>query len=68
MKDVLTNGKIISISDNELTKAGNASFEIIFDSGEIVGTKGEKIFNNSFIALIENDKALAYSYAAEKRN
>ena len=56
---MLTNGKI---------NAGNASFEIIFDSGEIVGTKGEKIFNNSFIALIENDKALAYSYAAEKRN
>ena len=29
LKDALSNGKIVSISDNGLTKAGNASYEIV---------------------------------------
>ena len=41
LKDALSNGKIVSISDNGLTKAGNASYEIIIDAGKTVGTKGE---------------------------
>ena len=43
LKDALSNGKIVSISDNGLTKAGNASYEIVIDAGKIVGTKGEKL-------------------------
>ena len=34
LKDALSNGKIVSISDNGLTKAGNASYEIIIDTGK----------------------------------
>ena len=43
MKDALSNGKIVSISDNGLTKVGNASYEIVIDAGKIVGTKGENL-------------------------
>lgn len=41
LKDSLKNGKIISITDNGLTKAGNASYEIIIDAGKVIGTRGE---------------------------
>ena len=43
LKDALSNGKIVSISDNGLTKAGNASYEIIIDAEKTVGTKGENL-------------------------
>ena len=43
LKDTLSNGKIVSISDNGLTKAGNASYEIVIDAGKTVGTKGENL-------------------------
>ena len=43
LKDALSNGKIVSISDNGLTKVGNASYEIVIDAGKIVGTKGENL-------------------------
>ena len=43
LKDAMTNGTIKSITDNGLTKAGNASYEIIIDAGKAVGTKRRNI-------------------------
>ncbi|WP_167956785.1 hypothetical protein [Anaerosporobacter faecicola] len=43
LKDVLSNGTITSITDNGLTKVGNASYEIVIDAGKVVGTKGETL-------------------------
>jgi len=47
LKDAMRNGDIVSITDNGITKAGNASYEIIIDAGKTVGTKGE-----SFIKIV----------------
>lgn len=41
LKEALRNGTIVSISDNGLTSAGNASYEIIIDYVKTVGTKCE---------------------------
>ena len=58
MKDALSNGKIISISDNGLTKAGNASYEIVIDAGRIVGTRGEKLMK----IVISSDGGMLSAY------
>ena len=58
LKDALSNGKIVSISDNGLTKAGNASYEIIIDAGKIVGTKGENLVK----IVISSDGGMLSAY------
>ena len=58
LKDALLNGKIISISDNGLTKAGNASYEIIIDAGKTVGTKGENLVK----IVISSDGGMLSAY------
>ena len=58
LKDALSNGKIISISDNGLTKAGNASYEIVIDAGRIVGTRGENLMK----IVISSDGGMLSAY------
>ena len=58
LKDALSNGKIVSISDNGLTKAGNASYEIIIDAGKTVGTKGENLVK----IVISSDGGMLSAY------
>ena len=58
LKDALSNGKIVSISDNGLTKAGNASYEIVIDAGKIVGTKGENLVK----IVISSDGGMLSAY------
>ena len=58
LKDVLSNGNIISITDNGLTKAGHASFEIIIDAGKTVGTKGENLVK----IVISSDGGMLSAY------
>jgi hypothetical protein len=41
--DNFDNGTVKSVTDNGLTKAGNASYEIIIDAGKEVGTRGETL-------------------------
>ena len=43
LRDVMKNGTVKSIFDNGLTKAGNASYEIILDAGKTIGTRGETL-------------------------
>lgn len=43
LKDAIKNGTVKSVSDNGLTKAGNASYEIIIDTGKTIGTRGETL-------------------------
>ncbi|WP_252250316.1 hypothetical protein [Clostridium sp. ZBS13] len=43
LKDAIRSGTVKSITDNGLTRAGNASYEIIIDAGNIVGTRGETL-------------------------
>jgi len=43
LKDAMKNGTVKSITDNGLTRAGNASYEIIIDAGKPVGTRGETL-------------------------
>ena len=43
LREALSNGEIISITDNGLTKVGNQSYEIIIDAGKTIGTKGEHL-------------------------
>jgi hypothetical protein len=43
LKDTIKNGTVKSVTDNGLTKAGNASYEIIIDAGKEVGTRGETL-------------------------
>ena len=58
LKDALSNGKIVSISDNGLTKVGNASYEIVIDAGKIVGTKGENLVK----IVISSDGGMLSAY------
>ena len=58
LKDTLSNGKIVSISDNGLTKAGNASYEIVIDAGKTVGTKGENLVK----IVISSDGGMLSAY------
>lgn len=58
LKDALSNGKIVSITDNGLTKAGNASYEIIIDAGKTVGTKGENLVK----IVISSDGGMLSAY------
>lgn len=58
MKDTLSNGKIVSISDNGLTKAGNASYEIVIDAGKTVGTKSENLVK----IVISSDGGILSAY------
>ncbi len=58
LKDALSNGKIVSISDNGLTKAGNASYEIIIDAEKTVGTKGENLVK----IVISSDGGMLSAY------
>ena len=58
LKDVLSNGKIVSISDNGLTKVGNASYEIIIDAGKTVGTRGENLVK----IVISSDGGMLSAY------
>ena len=58
LKDILSNGKIVSITDNGLTKAGNASYEIIIDAGKIIGTKNEKLVK----IIISSDGGMLSAY------
>ena len=58
LKDALSNGKIVSISDNGLTKAGNASYEIVIDAGKIVGIKGENLVK----IVISSDGGMLSAY------
>ena len=58
LKDVLSNGKITSITDNGLTKAGNASYEIVIDAGKAVGTKGETLVK----IVISSDGGMLSAY------
>ncbi len=58
LKDVLTNGKIVSITDNGLTKAGNASYEIIIDAEKVIGTKGENLVK----IVISSDGGMLSAY------
>jgi len=37
----MTNGKIVSIADNGITKMGSQSYKINIDAGKVIGTKGE---------------------------
>lgn len=41
LKDSMTNGKIVSIADNGITKMGSQSYKINIDAGKVIGTKGE---------------------------
>ncbi len=50
--------KIVSISDNGLTKVGNASYEIVIDAGKIVGTKGENLVK----IVISSDGGMLSAY------
>ena len=58
LRDVISKGKIISISDNGLTKAGNASYEIIIDAGKPVGTRGENLVK----IVISSDGGMLSAY------
>ena len=58
LKDALSNGKIVSISDNGLTKVGNASYEIVIDAGKIVGIKGENLVK----IVISSDGGMLSAY------
>ena len=58
LKDALSNAKIVSISDNGLTKVGNASYEIVIDAGKIVGTKGENLIK----IVISSDGGMLSAY------
>jgi hypothetical protein len=58
LKNVLSNGKVISIADNGLTKAGNASYEIVIDAGKVVGTKGETLIK----IVISSDGGMLSAY------
>lgn len=58
LKDALSNGKIVSISDNGLTKAGNVSYEIVIDAGKKVGTKGESLVK----IVISSDGGMLSAY------
>lgn len=58
LKDALSNGKIVSISDNGLTKVGNASYEIIIDAGKTVGIKHEKLVK----IVISSDGGMLSAY------
>ena len=58
LKDALSNGKIVSISDNGLIKVGNASYEIVIDAGKIVGTKGENLVK----IVISSDGGMLSAY------
>lgn len=43
VRNVMTNGTIKEVYDNGITSAGNKSYEIIIDAGEVIGTKGETL-------------------------
>ncbi len=43
LKEALSNGEIISVADNGLTKVGNQSYEIIIDARKTIGTRGEHL-------------------------
>ena len=58
LRNVISKGKIISISDNGLTKAGNASYEIIIDAGKPVGTRGENLVK----IVISSDGGMLSAY------
>ena len=58
LKDALSNAKIVSISDNGLTKVGNVSHEIVIDAGKIVGTKGENLIK----IVISSDGGMLSAY------
>jgi len=58
----MTNGTIKSITDNGLTKAGNASYEIIIDAGKAVGTKGETLIK----IILSEDGGMLSAYPIVK--
>ncbi|WP_315077934.1 hypothetical protein [uncultured Clostridium sp.] len=58
LKDALTNGKIISITDNGVTKIGKNSYEIIIDAGKTVGTRGE----TSIKIILSEDGGMLSAY------
>lgn len=58
LKEALSNGRIVSISDNGLIKAGNVSYEIVIDAGKIVGTKGESLVK----IVISSDGGMLSAY------
>ena len=47
-----------TITDNGLTKAGNASYEIVIDAGKAVGTKGETLVK----IVISSDGGMLSAY------
>ncbi|MBU5472481.1 hypothetical protein [Roseburia sp. MSJ-14] len=58
LKDALSNGKIVSITDNGLTKSGNVSYEIVIDALKTVGTKGEHLVK----IVISSDGGMLSAY------
>jgi len=58
----MTNGTIKSITDNGLTKAGNASYEIIIDAGKAVGTKGKTLIK----IILSEDGGMLSAYPIVK--
>lgn len=43
LREGLNNGVIKTVADNGITKLGSQSYEIIIDTGKVVGIKGETL-------------------------